>query len=81
MINEKQFDLVVSDVEMPRMDGFALTRRIKSSNKHMHLPVILVTALSSDRHKALGISSGADAYLVKSEFERSDLLEVINQLV
>ena len=81
MINEKQFDLVVSDVEMPRMDGFALTRRIKSSNKHMHLPVILVTALSSERHKALGISSGADAYLVKSEFERSDLLEVINQLI
>ncbi|MBU6452609.1 MAG: hybrid sensor histidine kinase/response regulator [Cyanobacteria bacterium REEB67] len=81
MINEKQFDLVVSDVEMPRMDGFALTRRIKSSNKHMHLPVVLVTALSSDRHKALGISSGADAYLVKSEFERSDLLEVINQLL
>jgi two-component system, chemotaxis family, sensor kinase CheA len=81
MINEKQFDLVVSDVEMPRMDGFALTRRIKSSNKHMHLPVVLVTALSSERHKALGISSGADAYLVKSEFERSDLLEVINQLL
>jgi two-component system chemotaxis sensor kinase CheA len=47
----------------------------------MHLPVVLVTALSSDRHKALGISSGADAYLVKSEFERSDLLEVINQLL
>jgi CheY-like chemotaxis protein len=66
---------------MPNMDGFALTRKIKAAPKHMHIPVILVTALSSERHKALGISAGADAYLIKSDVDRSDLLEVINQLV
>jgi len=80
-IQEKQFDLIVSDVEMPKMDGFALTTKIKTSVQYMKLPVVLVTALASEKHKAMGIASGADAYLVKSEVERSDLLEVINQLI
>lgn len=81
IMQERPFDLVVSDVEMPKMDGFALTAKIKSSPKHSHIPVILVTALATERDKARGLSSGADAYLVKSEVEHSSLLEVIRQLI
>jgi two-component system chemotaxis sensor kinase CheA len=81
IMQERQFDVVVSDVEMPNMDGFALTRKIKSAAKLLHIPVVLVTALTGDRHKALGIAAGADAYLIKSEINRSELLEVVNQLI
>jgi two-component system chemotaxis sensor kinase CheA len=74
-------DLVVTDVEMPRMDGFALTEAIRGSNRFRDLPVILVTALESDRDKARGIEVGADAYLLKSGFNQQRLLETIAQLL
>ena len=75
------FDLVVSDVEMPRMDGFDLTAKIRADKKLMELPVVLVTALSSREHQERGIDVGADAYIVKSSFDQSNLLEVIRKLV
>jgi two-component system chemotaxis sensor kinase CheA len=76
-----KFDLVVSDVEMPRMDGFDLTARIRSDKKLADLPVILVTALESREHKERGIDVGASAYIVKSSFDQSNLLEVIRRLI
>jgi two-component system, chemotaxis family, sensor kinase CheA len=75
------FDLVVSDVEMPRMDGFDLTARIRQDKKLAELPVVLVTALESRQHKERGIDVGANAYLVKSSFDQSNLLEVIRRLI
>ena len=74
-------DLVVTDVEMPRMDGFALTEAIRGSKRLRDLPVILVTALESDKDKARGIEVGADAYLLKSGFNQQRLLEAIGQLL
>jgi len=74
-------DLVVTDVEMPRMDGFALTEAIRGSKRYRDLPVILVTALESDNDKARGIEVGADAYLLKSGFNQQRLLETIGQLL
>jgi two-component system chemotaxis sensor kinase CheA len=76
-----QFDLVVSDVEMPRMDGFELTAHIRADKKLADLPVVLVTALESREHKERGIEAGANAYIVKSSFEQSNLFEVIRRLV
>jgi two-component system chemotaxis sensor kinase CheA len=76
-----QFDLVVSDVEMPRMDGFELTAHIRADKKLADLPVVLVTALESREHKELGIEAGANAYIVKSSFDQSNLFEVIRRLV
>lgn len=76
-----QFDLVVSDVEMPRMDGFELTARIRADKKLADLPVVLVTALESREHKERGIEAGANAYIVKSSFDQSNLFEVIRRLV
>lgn len=71
-------DLVVSDVEMPGMDGLDLTRRIKQL---FSLPVILVTALESDKDRRKGLEAGADAYVVKSSFEGEGLLEIVRQFV
>ncbi len=74
-------DLVVSDILMPRMDGFELTRQLKSNELTAHVPVVLVSSLDSPADKARGIEVGADAYIVKSRFEQGNLLETIEQLV
>ena len=75
------FDLVVSDVEMPRMDGFDLTSRIRADKQLSELPVVLVTALESREHRERGIDVGANAYIVKSSFDQSNLLETIGRLI
>lgn len=75
------FDLVVSDVEMPRMDGFELTAKIRADQRLAELPVVLVTALSSRQHQERGNDVGANAYIVKSSFDQTNLLEVIRKLV
>ncbi|MEW6368586.1 MAG: response regulator [Acidobacteriota bacterium] len=81
ILQEKGADLVVADIEMPRMDGFALTEAIRGSKRFRDLPVVLVTALESDKDKARGIEVGADAYLLKSAFDQRDLLRTIAQLL
>lgn len=74
------FDLVVSDVDMPRMDGFELTARIRAEPQLAELPVVLVSALETREDKERGIEVGANAYVVKSSFEQSNLLEIIGRL-
>lgn len=75
------FDLIVSDVEMPRMDGFDLTMKVRADKQLAALPVILVTALDSREHRERGIDVGANAYIVKSSFDQSNLLDVIQRLI
>ncbi|MDO8680800.1 MAG: response regulator [Acidobacteriota bacterium] len=75
------FDLVVSDVEMPRMDGFGLTTKIRADKQLAELPVVLVTALESREHRERGIDVGANAYIVKSSFDQSNLLEIVQRLI
>lgn len=75
------FDLVVSDVEMPRMDGFELTAKVRSDKELAELPVVLVTSLESREHRERGIDVGANAYVVKSSFDQSNLLEIIQRLI
>jgi two-component system, chemotaxis family, sensor kinase CheA len=75
------FDLVVSDVEMPRMSGFGLTAKVRADKKLEELPVVLVTALDSREHRERGIDVGANAYIVKSSFDQSNLLEVVRRLI
>ncbi|SIP86824.1 CheA signal transduction histidine kinase [Aromatoleum tolulyticum] len=80
LLHDRQFDVVVSDVEMPRMDGFDLTAHIRQDRKFAALPVVLVTALESRAHKERGIDVGANAYIVKSSFDQSNLIEAIRRL-
>ncbi|RUL78912.1 hybrid sensor histidine kinase/response regulator [Dyella choica] len=76
-----KFDLVVSDVEMPRMDGFDLTAKLRADKQLSDLPVVLVTALGSREHRERGIDVGANAYIVKSQFDQSNLLDAVRRLV
>ena len=79
-LRSRDFDLIVSDVEMPRMNGFELTAKIRADQKLSELPVVLVTALESREDRERGIDVGANAYIVKSSFDQSNLLEVIGRL-
>jgi two-component system chemotaxis sensor kinase CheA len=81
LVRTEPFDLVVSDVEMPRMNGFDLTARIRADKKLADLPVVLVTALASPEDRERGVEAGADAYLVKSSFDQTNLLDVVQRLL
>ncbi len=81
MLNhDNTYDLVISDVEMPNMNGFELTSRIRSGPSLRHLPVIIVTSLNNDEHKRQGIEAGANAYITKGDFEQANLLTTIEYL-
>jgi DNA-binding response OmpR family regulator len=77
----KDYDLLVTDVDMPRMNGFELTQKIKEDKKLKETPVIVVTARETTEDKRRGIEVGADAYIVKKEFDQSSLLGTIKKLI
>ncbi|HEU5124410.1 MAG TPA: response regulator [Verrucomicrobiae bacterium] len=79
-LRSEPYDLIISDVEMPRLNGFDLTARIRADKKLSELPVILVTALETREDRERGIDVGANAYLVKRSFDQSDLLEAVRRL-
>ncbi len=81
LLLETGADLVVSDVEMPRMDGFSLTETIRASRQFRDLPVVLVTAMESEADKARGLAVGANAYRLKSAFDQTDLLATIARIL
>lgn len=78
---EEPVDAVLSDVDMPRMNGHELTRRIRASEAWRHLPVVLVTSLGSDDDRRRGMEAGADAYIVKSAFDQDNLLDTLRRVV
>ncbi len=73
--------LVVSDVEMPHLDGIGLCERIRASSAWSSLPVILVTSLDKPAERARGLEAGADAYVAKSGFDQEMLLDTVRQLL
>ncbi len=77
----EEFDLIVTDVDMPRLNGFELTIKIKNDKKLSEMPVVLVTSLESREDRERGIEAGADAYIIKSKFDQGNLLEVIKKLI
>ncbi|KPV51248.1 chemotaxis protein CheA, partial [Kouleothrix aurantiaca] len=80
-LRSESYDLVVSDVEMPRVDGFLLTNTIRTELGLADLPVIIVTSLASETHRRRGLEVGAQAYIVKSQFNQNSLLETVQQLL
>jgi two-component system chemotaxis sensor kinase CheA len=80
-LKTEPFDLLVSDIQMPRLNGFDLTSRIRGERKLADLPVVLVTALASREDRERGIDVGANAYIVKSSFDQGNLLEVVRRWV
>ncbi|MBF0488101.1 MAG: hybrid sensor histidine kinase/response regulator [Nitrospirae bacterium] len=75
------FDAVVSDVQMPNMDGLTLTETIRKNKKYKELPVILVTTLSSEEDMKRGAEVGANAYMSKPAFDRQVFLDTLKRLV
>jgi two-component system chemotaxis sensor kinase CheA len=80
-LKEHVIDLVVSDVQMPNMDGIVLTRQIRETADYKHLPLILVTSLESPEDREKGMIAGADAYIVKRGFSQANLLTTIRQFL
>lgn len=78
---QEKFDLVITDILMPRMDGFELTTRLKKDPIYKDIPVIIVTTRETDADKRRGLEAGADAYLLKSEFTSDILLDTIERLL
>jgi two-component system chemotaxis sensor kinase CheA len=74
-------DVIVADVEMPGIDGFELCRRARASQRFADTPIVLVTGLDSPEDRARGLEAGADAYIAKSSFDQTTLLDTIQRLV
>lgn len=81
LLRQTPCQLVVTDVQMPRMDGLALTRHIKGHPALSSTPVIVVTSLEGPADRMAGLEAGADGYLVKREVERGKLLDLVRQLM
>lgn len=81
LLQTEPFDLISSDVEMPQMDGFELTARLRADERFARLPIVLVTSLESQEDRQRGVEVGADAYIVKSSFDQSNLLEIIRKFI
>jgi len=74
-------DLVLSDVEMPGMDGFTLTRTIRRTRGWESVPVVIMTSRGDEADRRAGLDAGASAYLLKSEFDQAELVETVRRLV
>lgn len=81
LLRDTEVDIVVSDIEMPHLDGIELCRRIRGTASLQELPVILVTSRGSDEDRRRGAEAGADAYLVKSSFAQGDLVAAIERAI
>ncbi|HLO75969.1 MAG TPA: response regulator [Magnetospirillum sp.] len=80
-LRAEHVDLVISDIQMPRLDGFGLLQAIKSDQALKKVPVILVTSLEAREDRERGLALGADAYVVKRKFDQKELLETIGQIL
>lgn len=80
-LQREEFAAVVSDVEMPNLDGLELTARIRQETKYENLPIILVTTLTQDDDKQRGTDAGADAYITKGDFDQSLLIHTLRSLI
>jgi two-component system chemotaxis sensor kinase CheA len=81
LLSQTGADLVLSDVEMPRMDGIELTRAVRATPRLARTPVVLLTGLASEEDRRRGLEAGADAYLVKSSFDQRVLLDTVAELL
>lgn len=75
------FDAVLTDVEMPNMDGFSLTARLREDERYRTIPILIITSRAREEDKRRGIEAGADAYIVKSDFEQSSLVDTLQALL
>lgn len=80
-LKTRSFDAVVSDIQMPNLDGLGLAAKIRQHKEYSELPIILVTSLASDEDKRRGAEAGANAYITKGTFNQEILLDTLRRLV
>jgi len=73
-------DLLLLDIEMPRMDGYAVAEYVRADSRLRHIPIIMITSRAGEKHRERGRKAGANAYLSKP-YKESDLIEEVNQLL
>jgi two-component system, chemotaxis family, sensor kinase CheA len=81
VLGRSRAELVVSDLEMPRVDGLELTRRLKSHPTFKGLPVVILTTRGGEEDRQRGLAAGADGYITKGDLVRQDLVDVVRRLL
>ena len=81
LATKEKFDVILTGIIMPRMDGFTLVAELKKNPKLAHIPVIMVTSLEKPEDRERGLSLGANAYVLKQKFDQGALLETIRQIL
>jgi two-component system chemotaxis sensor kinase CheA len=80
-LRQRDWDLVISDVDMPNMDGFELTVRVRADPRLRNIPIIIVTSRDAPDQRRRGADAGADAYVTKREFDQDRVLQTVRQLI
>jgi two-component system, chemotaxis family, sensor kinase CheA len=80
-LKERRFDLILSDIEMPRMDGITMIGNIRNDSLHERTPIVVVTSYSDEETKKRAKEAGANAHIVKSDFDRNSLIEIVGDLM
>ncbi|HEX8704410.1 MAG TPA: response regulator [Myxococcaceae bacterium] len=81
LLTQSTVDLVVTDLEMPGLDGLELTREIKGQDNLKRLPVIILTTRGGEEDRKRGLAAGADGYITKGDLVRQDLVDVVKRLL
>ena len=79
-LSRTEFDLILTDLEMPRMHGFELIAEVKNAPSHQHIPIVILTGRMGEKHSRKGLELGAVAFLVKP-FEEGELLDTIRMYI
>lgn len=78
---EFEFDAILTDVEMPNMDGFTFTAQLRQEERYRHKPIMIITSREKEEDKRRGMQVGADAYIVKGDFDQSNLVATLQALL
>lgn len=81
LMQHKRFDLIISDIEMPEMDGFEFLEKIKTNEQYADIPVVVISSQGTDENKKRAKELGAEKYIVKSEFNQNDFQKIIKKVL
>jgi len=81
MLGVEIADPIITDIQMPRLDGFGLVEAVKADSRFNRIPVIIVSSLERAEDQEKGLLLGADAYIVKRKFDQTELLDAIGQML
>jgi two-component system chemotaxis sensor kinase CheA len=81
LLKERRYDLILSDIEMPRMDGITMIENIRKDSFYANTPIVVVTSYSDEATKKRAREAGSDAQIVKSDFDRNGLIEIVEGLM